>query len=373
VPRPLVDPQFGVTLRRLRTERAMSLRALAAAAVFGKSYLHDLETGAKTPTGATAQRLDEVLDAGGQLTALIIPTASPPRMDGERLAYGVAHPRRLDAADVTSLATVLAHQRRLEDAIGSAPLVAPVLAQATLIRRLVSGAPGTSVWPRLMEAAAEWACYAGWLTATTGRHALGRRWYRQSQTWAEAIEHPDLTSNALQMQGHLAWVQERHTDMLTFSRAAGDRARSPAARSVAVQQQARALALVGDARGCRVALGEAEDLAQKAADEAEGAPDWLYFYDGAFLTMQRGLAEHYLGRHETAVDNLTAGLARLPDDVRCSDWVSWYLVRMAESQAGAGDRDAAASSLRRARAVGERTSATRLLADVDGVARRLGL
>jgi transcriptional regulator with XRE-family HTH domain len=262
VPRPFVDPRFGVTLRKLRLAGGLSLRALAKIAVFGKSYLHDLESGGREPTAATARRLDEVLQAGGLLTRLVVDAPRPTDVDSERLTYSLEHPARLDTGAVESFATVLAHQRRIEDAVGSGGLVTPVLAQANLIHGLVAQSAAARVRDSLFETAAEWACYAGWLAATTGRHAVGRRWYHQSQVWAQAIEHPDLTSSAFQMQGHLAWVQGRHDDMIALSRAAAEHGRSPGVRSVAIQQEARALALIGDAKGCARRLGEAEELAQ---------------------------------------------------------------------------------------------------------------
>lgn len=58
------DPRFAPALRRLRLEREMSLRDLAKLAVYGKSYLHELETGLKPPTLDVAARLDIALDAG---------------------------------------------------------------------------------------------------------------------------------------------------------------------------------------------------------------------------------------------------------------------------------------------------------------------
>ena len=83
------------------------------------------------------------------------------------------------------------------------------------------------------------------------------------------------------MQGHLAWVQGRHDDMIALSHAAAERGRSPGVRSVAIQQKARGMALTGDPVGCARSLGDAEDLALQAANNPADAPDWLYFYDGA--------------------------------------------------------------------------------------------
>jgi len=57
--RPIVDPRFAETLRRLRLQRGLSLRGLAARAYQGKSTIHDLETGRKQPLPDVVKRLDE--------------------------------------------------------------------------------------------------------------------------------------------------------------------------------------------------------------------------------------------------------------------------------------------------------------------------
>jgi transcriptional regulator with XRE-family HTH domain len=373
MPRPVVDPRFGVTLRAARLERGLSLREVARLAAFGKSYLQELEVGIKQPTLQTAHHLDEVLAAGGLLATLVHSPSAPPEADPKQVRYALAGSGRVPSGAVESLAVLLAHQRRLEDAVGSAALVGPVLAQTNMLRKLATQATGARAWRQFLVVAAEWACYAGWLTATTGRHAAGHRWYRQSRTWAELVGHPDLESSALQMEGHLAWVQGRYADMIALSQAAAERGRGAGVRSVAVQQEARGLALVGDALGCRRQLSAAEDLASAASNDPDAGRDWLYYYDGAYLCMQSGLAALYLSQHEKAVEQITAGLSRLPDVIRTSDWVSWYLVRLAEAQAGTADLEAAAASLGTARSTGQRTAAARLLADVDDVSRRLRL
>jgi len=54
------------TLRRWRTERDLTVRKLAYL-IFQQTYVHDLETGKVIPTVEVAQRLEEVLQAGGEL------------------------------------------------------------------------------------------------------------------------------------------------------------------------------------------------------------------------------------------------------------------------------------------------------------------
>lgn len=101
MPRPTVDPRFPQTLRRLREERGLSLRALAAAVYQGKSYIHDFEQGRKPPTVDIARRLDDALQAGGVLTALVTGSADGVPTDDDSLdALELA--RRVTASDVST-------------------------------------------------------------------------------------------------------------------------------------------------------------------------------------------------------------------------------------------------------------------------------
>lgn len=63
--------KIGAELRRLRTERQLSLSAFARQVHYSKGYLSKLETGDKRITLDLASRCDEVLETGGVLAALI--------------------------------------------------------------------------------------------------------------------------------------------------------------------------------------------------------------------------------------------------------------------------------------------------------------
>ena len=65
-----VDNPFAHLMRALMAERGLSYRALAARTFHGKSHLHDLATGVKSPASHTARRIDAALGAGGRLCAL---------------------------------------------------------------------------------------------------------------------------------------------------------------------------------------------------------------------------------------------------------------------------------------------------------------
>ncbi|MEV1289040.1 helix-turn-helix transcriptional regulator [Micromonospora sp. NPDC049679] len=371
--RTIVDPRFGDTLRRLRNDRALSLRELARQAIYGKSYLHDLETGLKQPTAETAKRLDEALQATGELARLVHESDAADGADRERLSYVLRKPAHLDAASVDSLATVLAHQRRLEDVAGSASLVGPVLAQLKLVDHLVVRAAGERGWRELVDVASQWAYFAGWLCATTGNHTGGRRWYWRAGEWATEAGNANMFATSLQIRGHLAWVRGRSKELIELSRGAAAKAATPGVQSLAVQQEARGLALIGDAAGCDARLAESEALAVLANERRDDEPPWMYFFDSDFFALQRGLAQHYLGRHDRAAELLTAGLEGLPPDLRRSDWIGWYVLQLAAAHAAAGDVASAVDAVDEARTIAQTTGALRLAGEVDALVTQFRL
>lgn len=337
----------------------------------GKSTLSELEKGVTQPSADTAQLLDNALDGGGELAAMVR-LAHEDGIDG-RLLYVAQNPRRIDAATVDTLAALLAGQRRLEDNIGSAALVTPVLAQLATVEGLVRDAPDSGVKVRLIDVGAQWAQLAAWLCATTGDHQSGRRLYLQALEWATEAANPHMVATALSMRGHLAWITGRIRTMIELSRSAQWQPASPGVRALATQQEARGLALVGDAAGADTKLDQAEELAALAAGNRDGEPPWLYFYDPEFFATQRGLVQQYLGRHEQAAEQLSGALAVLPPEIRRSDWVGWYVLQLAAAHAAAGHRDEAVQVLDEARRIAANAGAARLRGEVDELARKLGL
>ncbi|HEX8630402.1 MAG TPA: helix-turn-helix domain-containing protein [Catenuloplanes sp.] len=127
----MVGPDFGAELRRLRGERGLSLRELAARVHHGKSYLHELETGQKSPPAAVVRRLDEALDARGRLTATVAtdPIAGSANDDAELDAVELA--RRVAASDVSGDTL-----ERLERAVDEIAIAYPSSSPADLLPRV---------------------------------------------------------------------------------------------------------------------------------------------------------------------------------------------------------------------------------------------
>ncbi|MBV9315797.1 MAG: helix-turn-helix domain-containing protein [Pseudonocardia sp.] len=65
----------GAELRRLRTERGLSLAALSRQLHYSKGYLSKIETGDKLMTPEVARAADDALGTGGALAALLVAPA----------------------------------------------------------------------------------------------------------------------------------------------------------------------------------------------------------------------------------------------------------------------------------------------------------
>ncbi len=369
----VVDPSFGATLRQLRTTRGLSLRELGRLASYSHTQVWELETGRQTPSPDAAARLDSALGAGTELASMVVEDRAPLTPDDdERLNRAAAHPRRVDAATIGSFATILAHQRRLEDNVGSAALLAPVVGQLTVMENLVVEARGP-LRPAVVDVAGQWAQFNAWLHAHTGAHTAAARWYARALEWATEAGDTDLVATVLSMRGHLAWTRGEVGPMIGLSQAAARQPASAGVRAMAVQQEARGHALAGDADAVARRLDEALDLAVRAAADPDGLPPWIYFYGPDMLMLQRGLAYHYLGQHERAAELLGAALDALPPEIRHSEWIAWYVLRRALSLAQVGDDAGAARAVGEAHAVAVATGSVRLGRWVGAATRRLGL
>lgn len=364
---------FAQRLGELRRHRGLSYREFGKLTHYSHTYLWEIESGRKQPTPHIAAKLDEALEAHGELAGMATEHPSPVVPDvSERLAAVAANPRQLDTATIDALAAMLAHQRRLEDRAGSALLVAPVVGQLALIEALVTDSRDP-LRPAMVGLGAQWAQFAGWLCATTGDHRQGQAWYLRAMEWASEAGDPNMVATALSMRGHLAWIRDEIPAMLSLSQAAQWPPTHPAVRALAAQQEARAHAILGDADACDAKLDQAEALAFAAVERPDQLPPWLYFFKPDFFTLQRGLAQRLLGRHDQAVELLTLGLDQVPDDIRRSDWIGWYVCQLAASLADTGDAASAEAPLAEAGQIAAATGAQRLTRDVQRVARQLGL
>jgi hypothetical protein len=278
--------------------------------------------------------------------------------DEERLISAARSPRRYDPGVVDALSTVLSGQRHAEDVIGSTSLIEPVKAQLTVVGNLVTEARG-DVRTNVLDISSQWAQFAGWLQANNRQFGEANRLYGLALEWALEADKPNMIATALSMQGHVAWLAGQASPMIGLSRAAQrDNRASPGVRALAIQQEARGIALSGEAGIADTdrKFDHAEELVAQSAEKPENEPPWIYFFSPDYLTLQRGLAYRLLGEYYRANELLTAGLSAIPEDMRQSDWVaSHYLLQLAVNNAKSGDVNAACTVAHEINIIAQRT------------------
>lgn len=382
MPRPIVivDPSFGTRLRQLRREQGLSVRALGKLAGYVGAYIHEFETGRKRPSPENAARLDDALCSGGALSRLVtVPAATEPLTldDAERLAYITEHPARVDQAAVDALGVVLADERRREDVMGAAPLVEPVTRQLAGIVELVRDARG-AVRPAVVDQAAQWAQFAGWLNTALRRPATAEEWLNQALAWALEAGNVDMVSTVLSFKGHLAWTLGHVGPMVGLTQAARRHSGVYVGQlAYDALQEARGHAVAGEVADVETNVAESRDLAAQSAEYRGPVPPWHYYRVPAFFRLERGRVFRYLGaaaadgHNMRAVDELRTGLEALPADMRGAEWTASYLLDLAVAHAQDGDRAAALTITDGVERIARATGSKGLAGQVGGLRRRL--
>lgn len=280
----MTDPsaRFAAELRRLRTERGLSYRALAEQATQGKSYIEDLEKGRRQPNPGVAANLDKALAAGGRLAATLRPPADE---DTEAELEAIELARRITASDVS--AETLDRLERAADGMAMAYATTPpdqllprVRSHLDYVSSLVDARKTLAQQKRLLVV-------GGWLSLLRATLHID---LRQS---GAAVAHLDNAAELAGQTGHAeiaAWCLEtRAWEVLTagdFRRALelSQHAQSiaPAGGSAIVQataQEGRAWARLGDRRQTGRALDRVERLAEHRTTPEH--PEHHYQYDPA--------------------------------------------------------------------------------------------
>ncbi|MBA9001741.1 helix-turn-helix domain-containing protein [Thermomonospora cellulosilytica] len=303
-----------------------------------------------------------------------------PALDGElgpdeeeRLILAARRPVRADPVVVESLATILAAQRRTEDMIGSAALIEPVRAQLATIQELVIEARGP-IRPEVVNVAAQWAQFAGWLHIATGDLESAREWLNRATDWSIEVGDLALTDSITSWKGYLAEHAGHLGPMIGMAQAA-QRHRSGPGRAYDLHMEARGHALVGDRAAADRALNAACEAV--AAARPADARQWEYYYFApGFWNLERGVALRYMGRNDPArtqqaIEQLATGHAALPADMRGSEWGGVYLCHQAAAHLEAGDAESAVAVASDALAVAHATSSESLIGRVRRLHRRL--
>lgn len=166
---------------------------------------------------------------------------------------------------------------------------------------------------QLLSAAAELAQLAGWQAYDTAHHGIAQRYLTLALDFAHAAADDGLGAEILAAMSHQATYLGHTTAGLDLARAAGQtahRAGLPALTAEAHVMQAHALAKANDERACATALHQAEQALDRADRSTD--PQWLSYFDEAYLSAKFGHCFHALGRN-THAERFAARSLRMND------------------------------------------------------------
>ncbi|WP_026269788.1 helix-turn-helix domain-containing protein [Salinispora arenicola] len=343
------DLSFPERMRQLRHAQRISLRGLAKCTFYGKTYLHELETGVKSPTKAAAQRIDDALGADGDLVAL---TAGGPAIGrrGFVIAAGLAaalphtilvHGRRVGAATPGQIAERTARLRRLDNYLGGADTHDLYAAEVHSTTRLIQdGSYSDSTGRQLLAVLAEQAQLAGWAAFDAGRHSDADRLYRTSLAAAQDADNQPLTGNAL---AFLAYQQLNLGKPATATATASCDAAStatPRVRALLNLRTGWAYAIAGDAALTQRHMDQGTTCLAEHDDRPE--PDWVWWVDRAEGDIMAGRCWTVLNRPLRAIPVLERALAGF-DDTYARD-KSLYLSWLADAYLDANEVEQACAT-----------------------------
>jgi transcriptional regulator with XRE-family HTH domain len=369
-----IDPRFRDRLVTLMTDAGISAKSLSLKANVSRSYLSEIVNGVKMPSETIAQALDEALNASGQLANLIGIAALSD--DRDHLAAAAANPHRVGETAVDALSRVLSAQRYLEDSVGAAAVIGPVLPQLDTVTAMAWDARGV-IRSKVLYVAGQWAQYAGWLYTSMGNWDRARSWNRRSLEWATEVNDPNLIATTLSYQAHVAWLNGHVGTTIGLAQAAlRDSSVYAGQRAYDAFQAARAYAYSGETIEAERLLDTANDLAGQVDGWGGEIPIWQYYREPWLWELERGLVWLYVDRWEpgcamTAVAHLRAGLDGMPEHMRASDWAAEYMVHLAAAYIHADAPHTAREVLADARHVAQATESRRVLYKVIDRERQL--
>ena len=375
---PAAAEAFGATLRQLRTGANMSLRELGRKARYDYTRISRAERGEALIPERDVVTIDAILGAGGALIALraasrtgapakpgrrysvaegegdpitvevslpgggsitlrlsrrqfaqilgagalsaALPLAGTPE-DCERTSLALEQPARVDAEVLAGFRRTLDEFYRMDKMLGPRRLIGPVLSQIEVLDGLRSGVRAHYADP-LYQVLSQHAEAAGWLYQDSGNLAAASDWSRRAAEWAQCAGDATMAAYMLVRQSNIAVLAQDYPGVVQLAAAARRTPGEidPKLLALALQQQARGHARLGEDRECLALLDQAAGiLSRHPAVSVEAAPVYLHQYDMKTLTEQSAACYQVTGRAKRAVSILEDAIgATSPSLVR--DW-----------------------------------------------------
>ncbi|MEV1145278.1 helix-turn-helix transcriptional regulator [Micromonospora sp. NPDC049799] len=270
--------------------------------------------------------------------------------------------RAVGQPDIDTIRQMTATYRRLDNQYGGGHArnnvtrflhheVAPLVTEGRY-------APATG--RKLLTAVAELTQLAGWQAYDMAEHGLAQRYLTHALDLARTADDAGLGAEILAAMSHQATYLGHTTTGVDLARAAGraaHRAGITVLTAEALVMEAHAHAAARDEHACATALHQAEQALDRADRSSD--PQWLGYFDEAYLSAKFGHCFTALGRHRHAERFATRSLRM---DERYVRGKAFNLALLATIQARHGEPDRASAvgaqaltlttQLRSARAVG---------------------
>ncbi|MDB4872921.1 MAG: regulator, partial [Gemmatimonadales bacterium] len=189
-------------------------------------------------------------------------------------------------------------------------------------------------------------------------HSLAQRYFIQALALAEAGQDRLLAASVLDAMSHQATFIGRFQDAANLARAANLGTHAVATPTLTAHfhvMEARALARLGDARACDLALSAAVTMFERRTPEDD--PEWIRYFDDAELAAEFGHCFRDLGRPVDATEYATQCLGDADGTYLRSDFFATMV--LADAHLRGGDVEQACNIALHAVNLGEQIKSAR--------------
>jgi transcriptional regulator with XRE-family HTH domain len=229
---------------------------------------------------------------------------------------------------------------------------------ATDVEQLLGGQFSEETGRALFSAVAESTLVAAWMAYDSCLHSLAQRYFIQALALAEAGQDRLLAGSVLDAMSHQATFMGRFQDAANLARAANLGTHAVATPTLTAHfhvMEARALARLGDARACDLALSAAVTMFERRVPEDD--PEWIRYFDDAELAAEFGHCFRDLGRPVDATQYATQCLGDADGTYLRSDFFATMV--LADAHLRAGDVEQACDIALHALSLGEQLKSAR--------------
>lgn len=225
----------------------------------------------------------------------------------------------------------------------------------------------------LFSAVAEATLLAAWMAYDSALHGLAQRYFIQALGIAQEGGDRLLAASILDAMSHQATFIGRYRDAANLAKAARTGTQGLATATLTAHfyaMEARALARLGEARSCDVALSEAVRAFERRDPDRD--PEWIRYFDDAELAAEFGHCFRDLGRAVDASQYANQCLGTIDNGIYLrSDFFATMV--LADAHLGAGDLEQACDIALTALSVGEQLRSARCIAYLREFSARLNI